>query len=145
MYDRRDKPMGRFTAELLLANNIDMAMAQAGAISPDKVRHVRLAGVVDTGANYLVLPKTVADQLGVPAAGEAAVRYADRRTATRPMVGQVHLELLGRQGIYHALVEPDRTTALIGAIVLEDLDLLVDCTTQTLNPRDPNRFVAEVE
>jgi hypothetical protein len=42
-------------------------------------------------------------------------------------------------------VEPDRTTAVIGAIVLEALDLLVDCRTQTLQPRDPSGIIAEIE
>ncbi len=77
--------------------------------------------------------------------GEATVRYADQRSATRPVVEEVRLELLGRHGTFSAIVEPDRTTALIGAIVLEDLDFLVDCTTQQLTPRDPNRIVSEIE
>jgi hypothetical protein len=34
---------------------------------------------------------------------------------------------------------------LIGAIVLEALDLLVDCRTQTLRPRDPKEIIAEIE
>jgi hypothetical protein len=42
-------------------------------------------------------------------------------------------------------VEPNRTDVLIGAIVLEDLDLLVDCRTQTLRPRDPGGIIAEIE
>jgi hypothetical protein len=34
---------------------------------------------------------------------------------------------------------------LIGAIVMEDLDFLVDCAIQTLQPRDPNGIVGEIE
>jgi hypothetical protein len=51
---------------------------------------------------------------------------------------------LGRDGVFTAVVEPKRRTALIGAIVLEDLDFLVDCTQQ-LVPRDPRFVVSEVE
>jgi len=29
--------------------------------------------------------------------------------------------------------------------VLEDLDLVVDCTRQTLAPRDPKQIISEVE
>jgi len=36
-------------------------------------------------------------------------------------------------------------TALLGAIVLEDLDLLVDCSTQKLVPRDPRGALYEIE
>jgi hypothetical protein len=44
-----------------------------------------------------------------------------------------------------AIVEPKRTSALIGAIVLEQLDLLVDCQRQRLIPRDPSGPLYEIE
>ncbi len=65
-------------------------------------------------------------------------------TATRDTV-TVHVELLGREGIFTAVVEPKRRSALIGAIVLEDLDFIVDCTHQRLIPRDPRFIVSEIE
>ena len=34
---------------------------------------------------------------------------------------------------------------MIGAIVLEDLDFLVDCAKQCLVPRDPDYVVNEIE
>jgi hypothetical protein len=46
---------------------------------------------------------------------------------------------------YHQISEPNRETALIGAIVLEDLDLLVDCTAQRVVPRDPRGAIYEIE
>ena len=100
---------------------------------------------MDTGAALLVLPADVTDRLGVPAAGEAIIRYADQRSATRPLVEEVRLELQGRQGTFRAVVEPNRTTALIGAIVLEDLDFLVDCKNHRRYPRNPDHIIAEVE
>ena len=140
-----DNGMGRVTVEIELTNHQDSVLAGHGNLAADKVRHVRVSGLVDTGASYLVLPKSVAVQLGVPAAGKAIVRYADRRKATRNVVGDVQVDLLGRQGTFKAIVEPKRDDVLIGAIVLEDLDLLVDCRTQKLRPRDPDGIVAEIE
>ena len=92
-----------------------------------------------------MLPESAVNQLGLTPSGRATVRYADRRSATRSLVKDVSVELLGRQGVFTALVEPDRADALIGAIVMEDLDFLVDCATQTLQPRDPDVIVTEVE
>jgi hypothetical protein len=51
----------------------------------------------------------------------------------------------GRRGTFRAILEPDRTDALIGAIVLAGLDLLVDCHIQSLHPRDPDQIIAEIE
>jgi predicted aspartyl protease len=137
--------MGRTTLEFTVANNDDVAAARKGTITPDQVRRVTLEGVVDTGATRLVLPQSAVDQLGLTPSGRATVHYADRRSATIATVKDVSVELLGRQGVFTAFVEPNRTNALIGAIVMEDLDFLVDCTTQTLLPRDPNGLSGEIE
>ena len=137
--------MGRITLEFSIANYADVVLARQGGLAPDRVRRVTLNGVVDTGATRLVLPESAVDRLGLTPSGQATVRYADRRSATRSLVKDVSVELLGRQGVFTALVEPDRADALIGAIVMEDLDFLVDCATQTLQPRDPDVIVTEVE
>jgi hypothetical protein len=63
----------------------------------------------------------------------------------RPEVGAVHLRLQGREDVFSAIVEPNRDTALIGAIVLEDFDFLVDCIKQRLVPRDPDHIVSEID
>jgi predicted aspartyl protease len=137
--------MGRVAVEVDLINFADTVRAKDGTIQPDQVRRVRAKGVVDTGANWLVLPKTLADQLGIRPTAKVQVTYADRRRATRPDLEGVQLEVLGRHGLFRAIVEPKREDVLIGAIVLEDLDLIVDCVTQTLQPRDPKQYTAEIE
>ncbi len=137
--------MGRFSVEFKLANSIDVADVRRGMLAAEKVRQTTIQGVVDTGATRLVIPASVAAQLGVREVGETRVRYADKRTATRKLVDDVLVELLGRQATFLASVEPDRDTALIGAIVFETLDFVVDCSTQTLRPRDPNYIISEIE
>jgi hypothetical protein len=52
--------------------------------------------------------------------------------------------LLGRRSTFTAVVEPSREDVLIGLIVLEALDLLVDSDTQTLRLRDPDGIIAEI-
>ncbi len=137
--------MGRVLVEVELVNHQDVVRTADGTIAADKIRRLRMAAVIDTGATYLVLPKTAADHLGVPTLGKTEVRYADHRRGTRRVVEDVQVELLGRRGTFRAIVEPKRDNVLIGAIVLEDMDLLVDCRTQTLQPRDPNGIITEIE
>jgi clan AA aspartic protease len=142
--ERKGK-MGRFSVEILVTNNHDVHSAADGTLSADQVRSVRIQGVVDSGAADLVLPKSVVKQLGLQEAGTAKVRYADHRTATRAIVEEARVEILGRHGTFRALVEPARDTALIGAIVLEVLDLVVDCRTKKLRKRDPRWVLSEIE
>jgi predicted aspartyl protease len=137
--------VGRFAVEFEVANHEDLVKARVGLLEPDKVRRLTLTGVVDSGATRLVLPEKVVKQLGLPSKGKAKVRYANNHTATRDAVKEVYVQLLGRDGVFTAVVEPKRRTALIGAIVLEDLDFIVDCTEQRLVPRDPRYVVSEIE
>jgi predicted aspartyl protease len=137
--------VGRFAIEFDVANFADIANARDGILQPDKVRRQTISGVVDCGAVLLVLPQSVVKQLGLKSSGKVNVRYADQRTAVRDMVEGVYVEILGRHSVFSALVEPKRRSALIGATVLETLDLLVDCTNQRLVPRDPRFIISEIE
>jgi predicted aspartyl protease len=141
----KELAMGRFSVEVELTNNDDLTLATAGLMPKDRVRRVRVRGVVDSGATRLVLPALVADQLGLKISGQTKVRYADGHTAERNIVRNVQLSYAGRESIFNAIVEPDRESALIGAIVMEDLDLIIDCISQKLLPRDPKQIVSEVE
>ncbi|MCU0960654.1 MAG: hypothetical protein MUF48_11170 [Pirellulaceae bacterium] len=136
---------GRFSVEFVVANNRDVVNIGVGVRVLERVKHVVLAGVVDSGAARLVLPQRVADELELRVEGQTRVRYADHRREDRPLVSNVWLELLGRHGVFSAVIEPERDDALIGAIVLEELDLLVDCATQSLYPREPDAIVTEIE
>jgi predicted aspartyl protease len=145
MTTTREPIVGRFSVDVALANQEDLLDAKAGRISPSQVRRVIVRGVVDSGATRLVIPAPVAQQLGLEISGTAKVRYADGRTAERPVARLVNLSYAGRESTFNAIVEPDRDSALIGAIVMEDLDLVIDCTTQRLVPRDPKQIISEIE
>jgi predicted aspartyl protease len=146
MKTQKGDAVGRFSVDIEIANNDDLARVRSGDLESGAVRHTTIRGVVDSGATRLVLPKAVAEQLGLPVKrGKIRVRYADGRRSLRTEVESVHLQLQGRDGVFSAVVEPKRETALIGAIVLEDLDFLVDCAKLRLVPRDPDYIVSEIE
>jgi hypothetical protein len=130
--------VGRFLVDIVVSNNSDVERADQGQLPPDQIRREVVPAVVDTGAVKLCLPQAVVERLGLSVGkGHVAVRYADGRRDTREVTGAVYVEVLGRGDVFSAVIEPDLTTALLGAIVLEDLDLLVDCKLQRLMPRDP--------
>ncbi len=142
---RKGPRMGRFSVMVDLTNDGDLIRAEAGLISADKVRRLRISGLVDSGATRLVIPESVAKQLGLELTGTTTVRYADGRTADRAVAQRIRLGYAGRESVFNAIIEPGRDAALIGAIVMEDLDLIIDCTGQQLIPRDPKQIISEVE
>lgn len=145
MISKGENSVGRFSIEFQVANGGDVIKAKEGSLAKDKVRRMTIRGVVDSGAGRLVLPKSVVENLGLPLGDKTKFRYADRRTRTRDTAEFVQVEIGKRKGTFTAIVEPSRTEALIGAIVLEDLDYLVDCLNQRLVPRDPRFVISEIE
>src|SRR6516165_10520162 len=137
--------MGRFSVEFEVANNDDLALARRGMLPPDQVRRETVRGVVDSGAAMLVLPQAVVKRLGLPVGNPVKVHYADGHRAQRRRAEGAYVELLGRHDTFTAIIEPKRETALLGAIVLEALDLLVDCQNRRVVPRDPSGPIYEIE
>jgi hypothetical protein len=64
--------------------------------------------------------------------GYTGARLADGRTEEVPVTEPLYVELLGRTTTTQAMVMGD--TVLLGAIVLEGLDLAVDCLRGQLLP-----------
>lgn len=93
------------------------------------------------------MSRTIRGTMGRVAVEVDLVNYRDLTRAEEGDIpaGKGSVELLERHGTFKAIVESERDDVLIGAIVLEDLDLLVDCRTQTLQPRDPGGIITEIE
>ena len=145
MFNERGENVGRFAVSVELDNYGDFLRAESGELAESQVRRLRVDAVVDSGASRLVLPTRIAEQLGLPHLADTEVRYADGRRARRATVHAVRLTYAGRSGSFSAILEPDRDSVLLGAIVLEDLDLIVDCAKKLLVPRDPDHIISEIE
>lgn len=137
--------MGRITIDCEVANLADILAHRQGKLTADKIRRLVIQGLVDPGSAHMVLPEKVARDLGIPVSGKVKVTYADKRSRLCDVVNEVYVGIQGRGGVYRASLEKKRTTALIGAIVLEDLDFLVDCKRNKLVPRDPDYILSEIE
>lgn len=140
-----DPALGRFTVDFEIANYGDMLQYRQGSMAPEKMRRLIIKGLVDPGSTKLILPEGVSTQLGLSVQGKVRVTYGDGRYFLRKQVEGVYVNIQGRGGVFQAVLEPKRQTALIGAIVLEDLDLLVDCNQERLLPRDPKFVINEID
>ena len=108
---------------------------------------VELSVKVDTGATMLVLPGWLQQQLQFPVIRTQVVRYANEETAEREVVYGIEATICERKGVFEAVVEPEKRYGLLGAIVMEALDLIADPRSQKLyvNPRSPQIPMAEIE
>ncbi len=95
----------------------------------------------------MVLPGWLQEQLQFPVIRRQLVRYANEEFAEREVVYGVEVTVCGRTGVFEAVIEPAKRYGLLGAIVLEALDLIADPRSQRLyvNPRSPDLPMAEIE
>jgi predicted aspartyl protease len=124
-----------------LWNYADHGALQRGLITPSQVRQTETEGIVDTGAMRLVLPRRIVHELGLEILKDkVTVTYADKRKASRDVARGVAMEIMGREGVFSAVMEED-SEVLIGLIVLEDLDLHIDSANKKLipNPESPDK------
>lgn len=113
------------------------------ATSKNQIRSTKVHALVDGGSVMLVLPQDVVEALGSEqlAGNGRQFAYADERREERPLAGVVTVRTAGRSTSVTCVVGPPASEPLIGQIVLEALDLLVDCTQQKLAPGPESPFL----
>ena len=126
--------MGQLYVSVTLRNAREYVLARHGHLAADQVHTYETAqALIDTGALHVVLPRLVAEQLGLLIMGwTETTRMANGLFSEADVTEGVYVEILHRQTLVHALVMGD--TVLIGALVLEGLDLAVDCKRGQLMP-----------
>lgn len=99
---------------------------------------VEVTALVDTGALHLCIPEHVAIQLNLDQLYEREVTTADGSKRLCAYVGPVEVRFERRGCFTGALVVGDEV--LLGAVPMEDMDLVVSPATQTVtvNPESPN-------
>ena len=104
----------------------------------DQLRPITVEALVDSGALHLCIPQRVAQQLSLPVLDQRTVAIADGSTKAVDYVGPVKVRFANRQCLVGALVLGDEP--LLGAIPMEDMDLVIDPARRTLavNPAHPN-------
>jgi len=107
---------------------------------------VELRVKVDCGATMLVIPGWLQENLDFPTIRKQQVKYANEKRETKDVVYGVEVEICGRKTVTTAVVEPQKEYGLLGAIVMEELDLIVEPRELKIypNPRSPDIPVAEI-
>jgi len=133
--------MGEVKVEVELENAVDRELLHLGKIEEGELRATRVRVLVDSGAVMLVLPQDLVEALGLREVGRAIVTYADERREERPIAGIVTVRVGNRSTNVNCIVGPPSSEPLLGQVVLETMDLLVDCTEQKLVSRPESPFL----
>ncbi len=131
--------MGLVYADIQLTNADDMALARRKLLDPSKVRSMTVKANVDSGAYMLCLNEHVATQMELPVLGKQSAQMADGSVCELEVVGPVEVRFENRYTHCNALVLPGDNQVLLGAVPMEDMDVLIHPREQRLivNPDHP--------
>ncbi|MBI4579280.1 MAG: aspartyl protease family protein [Planctomycetes bacterium] len=142
---KRGTDVGRVVIEVTVENYVDVERAERGELAPDQVRRLKAEALVDSGATYLCLPKSLIERLGL-----VFQRTKEARTVTGPVslgvYGVAKVYVQGRDCISEVMELPEGRTPLLGQIPLELMDWWIDVSNQRLvgNPEHGGQWMADV-
>ena len=137
--------MGEVRASVVLENGDDRGLARRGVLKPGEVRRVEADVLVDTCAVLVLLPQDMVEALGLGAMDRAVVTLANDQKVEMPIAGPLVLTALGRTMNTDCLVGPPQCKPLLGQVVLERLDLIVDPTKGQLTVRPESPFLPSLK
>ncbi|HMO64847.1 MAG TPA: clan AA aspartic protease [Verrucomicrobiota bacterium] len=131
--------MGLVHAEIQLANGEDIVLARRGLLEPQQIRRLSVMANVDSGTYMLCLNERVREQLGLATVDRRIAALADGSQHTLDVVGPVEVRFENRRCSVDALVLPADNEVLLGAIPMEDMDLVILPRERRLavNPEHP--------
>ena len=131
--------MGFVYANIELKNGYDLENARRYIIGEDEIRRMHVNMLVETGSIMLCINESIQEQLQYPVTEKRKAETADGRIIECDVVSGVELRFKNRQTTCRAMVLPGSSEPLLGAIPLEDMDVLIHPQRQELivNPDHP--------
>lgn len=138
--------MGKTTEKVIVRNYIDIANSTTGLIKTNEIRSIEIDAIVDTGAAYLCLPPKAINQLGLLFAKSTCVKTGNG-TLELKIYNGAEITIKDRT-IQMQVMEnkDDNVPALIGYLVLESMDWVVDSKNQEIigNPENDGKWVIDM-
>ncbi|MBI4237167.1 MAG: retroviral-like aspartic protease family protein [Deltaproteobacteria bacterium] len=106
---------------------------------------IEVDALVDTGAVMVLLPEDLVDALGLERNGKVVVALANDQKIELPVALPLSLSIGNRSMVTDCLVGPPQCEALIGQIVLERLDLIVDPLKKILISRPESPYLPSLK
>ena len=132
--------MGLVYADITLINAVDDGLANRKIIGDDEVKTMTVCMLVDTGAYMMGITETVQEYLQLPFRDKRKLVLGDGSIKEFDVVGPVIVKFKNRIASCNAILLTGSNESLIGAIPLEELDVVIHPQRQELivNPEHPH-------
>lgn len=131
--------MGLVYAEIELINGGDLELARRNMLDPEDIKRMSVEMLVDSGSYYMCINETVKEQLDLSIIEKRKGQLANGQIVEYEVVGPIEVKFKNRRCHVDAMVLPGDSEMLLGAIPIEDMDVLIHPLTQELvvNPEHP--------
>ena len=131
--------MGHVYAEIILINGEDLILAKRNIIGEDEIKQMKVNMLVDSGAYNLCINETIHAQLNLPVIEKRKAQLANGHVEEYDVVGPIEVRFENRRCSVDAFVLKGDSEPLLGAIPMEDMDVLIHPRRQELvvNPAHP--------
>lgn len=131
--------MGLVYADITLINGEDLILARRHIIGEDEVKQMTINMLVDSGAYMMAINETIQEQMQLPVLEKRKAQSANGHVEEYEVVGPIEVKFKNRRTICNAMVLSGDNEPLLGAIPMEDMDVLIHPQRQELivNPEHP--------
>ena len=132
--------MGLVYAEIELIRTADLVLFEENIIKESQIKKMTVSALVDSGAYMLAVNENVKAQLDLRFIDEQIAELADGSKIKLEIVGPVDVRFGNRSTTCRAVVLPGNSEILLGAIPMEDMDVIIHPREQKMmvNPNSPN-------
>jgi clan AA aspartic protease len=135
--------MGNVYAEIELISTEDLMDARRHRIGEEEIKRMRVTMLVDSGSYLMAINEHIQEILNLPFIYKERARLADGGVVHCDVVGPIDVRFANRRATCNAFVLPGDSEPLLGAIPMEEMDVLIDMKRQELvvNPKHPDGAV----
>ena len=129
--------MGLIYADIELVSAGDVELARRGYIQKNEIKKETVSALVDSGAYMMCINEHIKAQLDLPVIDTMEAELADGTLKKMDVVGPVIINFKNRTTSCNAAVLPGESEVLLGAIPMEDMDVVLVPKLQTIdvNPK----------
>lgn len=124
--------MGLVYAEIELINAFDIEMAKRNLLDEEEIRRMHITALADNGAWMMCINENIQSVLNLSFKEKRKFQTADGKMVEYDVVGPVDIKFQGKTATCNAFVLPGDTEPLLGAVPMEELDVVIHPKRQQL-------------
>jgi len=139
--------MGMIYADIELINADDLALVRRNIIGEDEVKRLHVNMLADSGAYMMCINENLQSILQLPFIEKRKAVLADGSIAEYDTVGPLMIKFKNRTATCNAYILKGDAEPLLGAIPMEEMDVLLHPLRQELivNPEHPEHAVLKLK